>query len=156
MPDLHMRTIWFIRLPTKIQTSLACRPELDLEAAAASADSITEVVSPPALTSIAQPKDQRRTFKPRRWAHTPGGETPRWQKPPPLQNNRFTLSICSLLSINVTKSFTFLLFVGTTCFGLTAIFRWYSSLYRSWCSVMPFVSMPCAPADCLFIVSVGL
>jgi hypothetical protein len=30
-----------------------------------------------------------------------------------------TLSICSLLSINVTKSFTFLLFVDTTCFGLT-------------------------------------
>jgi hypothetical protein len=59
MPDLHMRTIWFSRLPTEIQTSLACRPELDLEAAAACADCITEVlvVSPPALTSIAQPKD---------------------------------------------------------------------------------------------------
>jgi hypothetical protein len=30
-----------------------------------------------------------------------------------------SLSICSLLFINVTKSFTFLLFVDTTCFGLT-------------------------------------
>jgi hypothetical protein len=31
----------------------------------------------------------------------------------------FVLSICSLLSINVTKSFYLLLFVDTTCFGLT-------------------------------------
>jgi hypothetical protein len=57
MPDLHMRTIWFSRLPTQIQTSLACRPELDLQAAAACSDCITEVFCPPALSSIAQPDD---------------------------------------------------------------------------------------------------
>jgi hypothetical protein len=57
MPDLHMRTIQFSRLPTKIQTSLTCCPELDLEAAASCADYITEIVSPPALTSIDLPAD---------------------------------------------------------------------------------------------------
>jgi hypothetical protein len=63
MPDLHLSTIWFSRLPTKIQTSLVCRPELDLEAAAACADSITEIASTPALTSIDQPADNAELSK---------------------------------------------------------------------------------------------
>jgi hypothetical protein len=36
---------------------MACRPELDPEAAAACAGCITEIVSPPALTSIDEPAD---------------------------------------------------------------------------------------------------
>jgi hypothetical protein len=50
----HLRTIWFSRLPTKIQTSLACHPELDLKAAAAC---INEIVSLLVLTSIDQSAD---------------------------------------------------------------------------------------------------
>jgi hypothetical protein len=51
MPDLHLRTIWSSRLPTNIQTTLACHPDLDLDAAADRADRITDIVSPPAYHS---------------------------------------------------------------------------------------------------------
>jgi hypothetical protein len=57
VPDYHLRTIWTNRLPTNIRTTLACHPEIELDAAALCADRITEAVPPPALASIGQPTD---------------------------------------------------------------------------------------------------
>jgi hypothetical protein len=62
-----------------------------------------------------------------------------------------------LLSINVTFTFYFLLFVDMFR-PHTAIFKCYNILSRSWCSVMQFFPMlecqPHAPADGVLIVSV--
>jgi hypothetical protein len=55
MPDLPLRTIWSRRLPTNIQTTLACHPDLDLDAAADRADRITDIVATPALASTDRP-----------------------------------------------------------------------------------------------------
>jgi hypothetical protein len=58
------------------------------------------------------------------------------------------------LSINVTFTFYFLLFVDMFQ-PHTAIFRCYSILSRSWCSFLPMSGcQPCAPADGVLIVSV--
>jgi hypothetical protein len=62
-----------------------------------------------------------------------------------------------LLSINVTFTFYFLLIVDMFR-PQTSIFRCYSILSRSWCSVMPIFlplsgCQPCAPADGVLIVS---
>jgi hypothetical protein len=55
LPDYFLRTIWTSRLPTNVQTTLACHPEVELEVAADCADRIMETVAPPAPASIGQP-----------------------------------------------------------------------------------------------------
>jgi hypothetical protein len=57
VPDYLLCTIWTNRLPTNIRTTLACHPEIELDAAALCVDRITETVPPPALASIGQPTD---------------------------------------------------------------------------------------------------
>jgi hypothetical protein len=57
VPDYLLRTIWTNRLPTKVRTTLACHPEIQLDAAALCADRITETVLPPALARIDQSTD---------------------------------------------------------------------------------------------------
>jgi hypothetical protein len=56
LPDYILRTIWTSRLPGKVQATLACLPEVELDAAADCADRI-ETVPPPALASIGQLTD---------------------------------------------------------------------------------------------------
>jgi hypothetical protein len=57
VPDYLLHTIWTDRLPTKVQTTLACHPEIELDAAALCADRIMETVLPPVLASTGQPTD---------------------------------------------------------------------------------------------------
>jgi hypothetical protein len=55
LPDYFLRTIWTSRLPANVQTTLACHPEVEKDAAADCADRIIETVPQPALASIGQP-----------------------------------------------------------------------------------------------------
>jgi hypothetical protein len=55
LPDYFLRTIWTSRLPTKVQATLACHPEVELVAAADFADHIIDTGPPPAFASIIQP-----------------------------------------------------------------------------------------------------
>jgi hypothetical protein len=57
VPDYLLRTIWTNWIPTKVRTTLACHPEIELDAAGLCADRITKAVPPPALASIGQPTD---------------------------------------------------------------------------------------------------
>jgi hypothetical protein len=56
LPDYFLRTIWTSRIPAKMHATLACHPEVELDAAADCADRI-KTVPPPALASIGQPTD---------------------------------------------------------------------------------------------------
>jgi hypothetical protein len=47
LPDYFLRTIWISRLPVRVQATLACHPEVELDAAADCADRIIETVPPP-------------------------------------------------------------------------------------------------------------
>jgi hypothetical protein len=57
LPDYFLRTNWTSRLPAKVQATLACHPEVELDAAAECADRIIETVPAPATASIGQPTD---------------------------------------------------------------------------------------------------
>jgi hypothetical protein len=57
LPDYFLRTIWTSRLPAKAQATLACHPEVELEAAAECADRIIETVPPSSLANTGQPED---------------------------------------------------------------------------------------------------
>jgi hypothetical protein len=57
LPDYFLRAIWTSRLPAKVQATLACHPDVELDVAADCADRIIETVPPPALASIGQPTD---------------------------------------------------------------------------------------------------
>jgi hypothetical protein len=46
LPDYFLRTIWTSRLPAKVQSTLACHPEVELDATADCADRIE--IAPPA------------------------------------------------------------------------------------------------------------
>jgi hypothetical protein len=59
LPDYSLRAIWTSRLPGKVQATLACHLEVELDVAADCADRIIETVPPPALASIGQPTQQR-------------------------------------------------------------------------------------------------
>jgi hypothetical protein len=59
LPEYFQRTIWTSRLPAKVQATLACHPEVEMDAAAECADRIIETVPPPALASIGQPTDNK-------------------------------------------------------------------------------------------------
>jgi hypothetical protein len=63
LPDYFLRTIWTSRLPAKVQATLACHPEVELDAAADCADRIIETVTPPALASIGQPTDNNELLR---------------------------------------------------------------------------------------------
>jgi hypothetical protein len=58
LPGSFLRNIWTSRLPAKVQATLACHPEVELDAAADCDDRIIETVPPPALASIGQPTDK--------------------------------------------------------------------------------------------------
>jgi hypothetical protein len=57
LPVYFLRTIWTSWLPPKVQATLACNPEVELDAAADCADHIIETAPPPALASIGRPTD---------------------------------------------------------------------------------------------------
>jgi hypothetical protein len=60
---------------------------------------------------------------------------------------RFTLNVCSFVHQCNTFTFYFLLIVDMF-WPHTAIFRSYSILSRSWCSVMPIFTYVMLPAMC--------
>jgi hypothetical protein len=53
----HLRILWTSHLSTNVRTILARLPEVDLEAAALSADSIMETISMPTVASVAPGTD---------------------------------------------------------------------------------------------------
>jgi hypothetical protein len=53
LPYYFLRTIWTSRLPAKVQATLACHPEVELDAAADCADRIIETVPRPRLPAFA-------------------------------------------------------------------------------------------------------
>jgi hypothetical protein len=57
LPEYFLRSIWCSRLPRPVQTALAGQPQIGLDAAARSADSIMDSISPPELTSVGRPAD---------------------------------------------------------------------------------------------------
>jgi hypothetical protein len=63
VPDYFLRAIWTSRLHAKVQATLACHPEVELEVAADCADRIIETVPPPALASIGQPTDNNELLR---------------------------------------------------------------------------------------------
>jgi hypothetical protein len=90
LPDYFLRTIWTSRLTAKVQATLACHPEVELDAAADCADRIIETVPPPALASIGQPTDNNELLR-RIEELSPGGGSQRCEGPPPLQRPSFQL-----------------------------------------------------------------
>jgi hypothetical protein len=57
LPDYFLRAIWTSRLPAKVQATLACHPEVELDVAADCADRIIQTVPAPTLANIGQPTD---------------------------------------------------------------------------------------------------
>jgi hypothetical protein len=55
VPDYLFRTTWTSWLPTKVQATLACYPEVEMDAVTHCADSITETFPPPAVASFGRP-----------------------------------------------------------------------------------------------------
>jgi hypothetical protein len=55
LPDYLLHTTWTSWLPNKVQATLACHPEVELNAAAHCAYCITDFVPLPALVSNGQP-----------------------------------------------------------------------------------------------------
>jgi hypothetical protein len=53
LPDYFLRTIWTSWLPAKVQATLACHPEVELDAAADCADRIMETVPRPRSRALA-------------------------------------------------------------------------------------------------------
>jgi hypothetical protein len=58
VPDDLLRSIWSSRLPTNVQAILALQHEDSLDAAALSADRISQVAPQPALASLGPPKEK--------------------------------------------------------------------------------------------------
>jgi hypothetical protein len=56
VPDYLLCTIWTNRLPTNIQMTLACHPEIELDTTALCADRITETVPRPCSRALANPR----------------------------------------------------------------------------------------------------
>jgi hypothetical protein len=63
LPDYFLRTIWTSRLPAKVQATLACHPEVELDAAADCAHRIIETAPPSAFASIGQPTDNNELLR---------------------------------------------------------------------------------------------
>jgi hypothetical protein len=63
LTDYFLQTIWTSRLPAKVQATLACHPEAELDAAADYADSVIDTVPPPTLASIGQPTDNNELLR---------------------------------------------------------------------------------------------
>jgi hypothetical protein len=76
LPDYFLRTIWTNRLHAKVKATLACHPEVELDAAADCADRIIETVPLPALASIGQPTDNNEFLR-RIEQLSPGGGSQR-------------------------------------------------------------------------------
>jgi hypothetical protein len=75
LPDYFLRTIWTSRPPVKVQATLACHPEVELDAVANCADRIIENVPQSAFASICQPADNNELL--RRIEKSPGGSSQR-------------------------------------------------------------------------------